>query len=235
MRERHALVLDELEQQLGLIAAGIDLFGARRGRRIGKTPGVHMKHRRDRHIDAFGVEAPLLRRKTEGGEFGDRVQRHLAMAEIDAFRPASGAARVERRRLGVFVKIRKIEFGGRRGEHVLVVSCDAALVDTKVIAVRHHDDCLDLGQSGADGGEEINEILVDKQRRSASVLDRVDDLLVRQTHIHRLQDRAHHRNGEERLEEAVCVPIEHSDRVAGAHAEAPSPLDRRWMRSCSWV
>ena len=50
------------------------------------------------------------------------------------------------------------------------------------------------------------------------MLDRVDDLFMREAHIHRLQDRAHHRDGEKRLQKPMGVPIHHADSVARTHA-----------------
>ena len=51
------------------------------------------------------------------------------------------------------------------------------------------------------------------------MLDRVEDLLGRQTNVHRLQDGAHHRDGEEGFQEPVSVPVHHADGVAGAYAQ----------------
>ena len=67
------------------------------------------------------------------------------------------------------------------------------------------------------------------------MLDRVEDLLIRQANVDRLQDRAHHGNGEERLQEPVRVPVEHPDGVAGPHAErrkaAREPVDSLLQRA----
>ena len=55
------------------------------------------------------------------------------------------------------------------------------------------------------------------------MFDRVDDLLRRQTNVHRLQDGAHHRDGEECFQKPVGVPVHHADGVAGAHAQFLEP------------
>ena len=82
---------------------------------------------------------------------------------------------------------------------------------------------LDLRQARPDRSQQLEEFVVDQQRRGARMFDRVDDLFVRETDVHGLQDRAHHRDGEKRLQEPMGVPIHHADSVAGSHAQFAQP------------
>ena len=109
MGERHALGLDQLDQQRRIVTARIDLLDAGKRRRPREAPRVNMEHRRDRHIDVVAMEAALLRRKAKHGEFRHCMQHQLAVAVVDAFRQPGGSRRVEGRRLDVLVEVREVK------------------------------------------------------------------------------------------------------------------------------
>ncbi len=66
---------------------------------------------------------------------------------------------------------------------------------------------------------ERREVGVEEQRLRLRVLERVDDLLGRQAHVDRLQNRAEHRNREIAFLVAMAVPIHHGDDIAAVDAE----------------
>ena len=120
--EGYALGLDQLDKERGVITAGIDLLRASERRRPGKAPRVNMEHRGHRHIDVVAMESTVVRRQAEQGELGHRVQNQLAVAVVDAFGLAGGAGRVEGRRLGVFVEIRKVKIRGCGRKELLILA-----------------------------------------------------------------------------------------------------------------
>ena len=182
-----------------------------------------MKHGGDRHVDAFAVKAALLGRHSERRKFADRVQHHLPMAEIDALRRSGRSAGVKGRGLRVLVEIGEVEIGRSRRQHVFIMPRDALFAQDERVVVRHDDDRPDLRQAGSDRREKRKEFVIDQEGRRACMFDRVDDLLMRQTNVHRLQDGAHHRDGEERFQKPVSVPVHHADGVAGAYAQFLQP------------
>ena len=219
MGESDPFGLDQLDEQRRIVAAGIDLLDAGERRRPREAPGVNVEHRSDRHIDVVAIEAPVLRRESEQGELGHCVQHKLTMAEVDAFRQAGRARRVESRRLHILVEIGKgvIRRGGR--EKLLVFAGELKLARRRRLTVAERDKRLDLRQLRQDRLNEIDKLVVDEERRRPCMIDRIGDLLRRQTDVDRLQHRSHHRDGEKRFEISVAVPVKHADRVAGPHAD----------------
>ena len=235
MGEGHALVLDQLQEQIRDIAPRIDLLGARGGRGVGEPPGMDMEHRGDRHVDAFAVKAALLGRHSERREFADRVQNHLPMAEIDALRRPGRPAGVKRRGLRVLVEIGEVVFGRSRRQHVFIVTGDALFAQDERVVVRHDDDGPDLRQAGPNLCEKAKEFVVDQQGRRARMFDRVDDLFMRQTDVHRLQNGAHHRDGEKRLQKPMACPNPSRRRCRRGARPVPSvrpPDDRSDRAAC---
>ena len=107
MREGDALSLDQSDEQFRMVAARVDLLHAGKRRRPRKSPGVHMKHRRHRHIDVVAGEPPVLAGYAEKGQFGQAVKNHLPMTVVDSFGQARCAGRVEGGCLGILVEVRK--------------------------------------------------------------------------------------------------------------------------------
>ena len=66
-----------------MVAAGVDLLHAGKRGRPRKPPGVHMKHRRHRHIDVVAGEPPVLAGQPEKGQLGEAVENYLPMAVVD--------------------------------------------------------------------------------------------------------------------------------------------------------
>ena len=181
-----------------------------------------MEHRRDRHVDVVprgsGPARPTAGKRHVRCQ---RVQHELAVAEVHALRQAGRAGGVEGRGAGVLVEVREVvvrrrarRAAPRTRRRIASAVCGALAV------VRQHDDVLHARRCGPGCRSSTG-------RKSAltsriivlGVVDRVEDLLRRQAHVHRVQHGAHHRHGEVALEVAVAVPVHHRDGVAGRDAE----------------
>ena len=66
MRESDPLGGQQPEQHLGDVAAGIHLFHADHGGDVGDAPGVHVEHRRERHVDVVATQPSLVGRGDRG-------------------------------------------------------------------------------------------------------------------------------------------------------------------------
>ena len=102
------------------VRRGVAASDARKRGRPREAPCVNVEHRRDRHIDVVAMEAALLHRKAEHGEFRDGMQHQLAVAVVDAFRQPRGSGCVKGRRLNVFIEVGKLEVRGSSPKQLLV-------------------------------------------------------------------------------------------------------------------
>ena len=107
MREGDALSRDQSDDQFRVVAARVDLLHAGKRRRPRKSPGVHVKHRRHRHIDVIAGEPPVLAGHAKQGQFGQAVENQLPMTVVDPFGQARCAGRVKGGCLGIFIEVRK--------------------------------------------------------------------------------------------------------------------------------
>src|ERR1700727_897517 len=104
MGEGHAFGLDQPDEERRIVTAGVDLLDACKRRRPWESPRMDVEHRRDRHIDVVAVEAALLRRNAEHGEFRYCMQHNLAGAVVEAFRQPRGSWGIEGGRREVLIK-----------------------------------------------------------------------------------------------------------------------------------
>ncbi|MNP32921.1 hypothetical protein D3C76_1261270 [compost metagenome] len=106
--KRHLLLLIKPDQAIGFVAAGVHLLDAHQGSDVRHAPGMHMEHRRDRHVHVIGTQQrrPLVDAQCPHGIQG--VQDQLAMGEIHALGVAGGAGGVEQRRYRILVEIGKV-------------------------------------------------------------------------------------------------------------------------------
>ena len=121
MRERDLFRLYQVQQQIRFVSPGVDLFDAHECRDVRHAPAVHVKHRRDGHVDIVAVKARVSAAPPEHAHDAERVQHELPVAEVDAFGQPRGSGRIKRRRARVFVKVRESESCFRCIEHLLVL------------------------------------------------------------------------------------------------------------------
>ena len=213
------LARDQAEQHVGHVAARVDLLHAQHRRDVGQAPGVHVEHRRDRHVDVARGErrvrrvarTPAPRPACAARAGGGCSRRPWAGRSCRSCRTSSRAC--SRRAPG------KANVGAAPREHRLVLGGEGELA------------CGARGPSSISTnftpGRILSWIASSSGRNSAltritsscGVIDRVEHLLRRDAHVHRVQHRAHHRHREEALEVAVAVPVHHRDRRARADAQ----------------
>ncbi len=231
MGERHLLLVDHLDEDFRRVASGEHELRARKRRRIGTAPGVHVKHGRHRHVDVVAMEAAMAGRKAIFDKPGQRVQHHLPMGEVDPLRPACRSRGVEDGRAGVLVEIGEREIRRSDRQQRLVFGLDREVGRGRLGPVVHQDVTLDRLQMGRELLDERQEVGVEQHRGRPAVDDRVGDVLGNEADVHRLHHRAHHRNGEIAFVVAVAVPFEDRDDVAlidadlgEAAGQPPDPL-----------
>ena len=109
MGESDPLFCNQSQQLTGLVPAGIDLFASHQSHHIGYSPGVHMKHGRQRHIHIPGSDRGMKVGYTEGSHGPVCVKDKLTMTEVDPFGKTGGPGGVKGGGHGVFIKVRKIK------------------------------------------------------------------------------------------------------------------------------
>ena len=107
-------------QAVGFVAAGVHLLDPHQGRDIGHAPGMHVEHRRDRHVHIVGAQQRQALIDAQRAHGIQGVQNQLAMGEIHALRVAGGARGVEQRRHRVFIEIGKVVLVCRTGQQVFI-------------------------------------------------------------------------------------------------------------------
>ena len=178
-----------------------------------------MEHGRHRHIDVVAVEAALARREAIFDEARQRVQHHLAMAEEDALRPPGRPGRMEGGRAGVLVEVRERKVGRAERQQRLIFAFDRKVGFRRFGAIVHEDVGLDRLQVVLELLHQRQKVGVEQNCGRAAVVDRIGDVVGRETYVDRLQDRTHHRHGEVTLVIAVAVPFEDGNDVALIHAD----------------
>ena len=217
--ERHLLRRDQLQENIGRVAAGKYQFRAAERRRVGATPGVDMKHRRHRHIDVVAIEAALLGRQAVFDQSAERVQDDLAMAEEHAFRPSRRAGGVESRSDGVLVEVGKLIIGRADLDQGFVFGFHRQLDLRQGRSIVHDDECLGRLELVGDSLDEGQKVEVEQDRLGARIVDRVGDIVGGEADVDCLHHGAHHGDCEVALVIAVAVPFHDGDRVAFLDAD----------------
>ena len=225
MRETHPLALDEPQQRLRVVTAGIDLLDPEQGGDERHAPSVDVEHRGDGHVDVVAVQPRVTAAARDGAECAEGVQYELAVGVPHPLRVAGGSRGVERRGAGALVEGREVVAVPAALEQRLVVGREfEAMVGCRGAAVvAHEHQCRNAVEPLADLLDQRNEILVHEDDVVLGVVDGVEDLIGGEPHIDGVQHRAHHRNCEEAFEVARGIPVHHRDRRARLHAEGGQP------------
>jgi hypothetical protein len=125
---------------------------------------------------------------------------------------------VEHGGAGVLVEVLEAMLGRRLGQQVFVFAGEGDGARRRRWAVVQRDEGLDVRELVQQAFDHRRELGIDRQHVRARMLERVEDLLGRQPHVHRHQRGGHHRHREIAFEVAVAVPVHHRHRVAGPDA-----------------
>ena len=177
MRERHLLAHDQIDQRIRQVAARINLLHAELQRDVRHAPGMHVEHRRDRHVDVAVMEALARCRAAQRSHRRDRMQHELAMTEVHALGQAGRAGRVERRRARVLVEIGEGEIGRRVGEQAFVFAGALRLRGQRLVVVADPNEMLDGFELRRDLFEQRQKVAVDQEHFRPGMIDRVENLL----------------------------------------------------------
>ncbi len=217
--ERDAVAGEEGDEILGFIPAGVDLTDAEKGCDVGHAPGVHVKHRREGHVDVVGTEGEGI---VEGGETQtgrEGMEHELAVAEEDALGFASGSRRVEKGGGGVFAEFGELKAGRGLGEEGLVVANERDDRCRDGFVIREGDVGPDGFQVREKTLDEREEVRMDEEDGIAGVLNGEEGLVRGEADVDGMKHGAEHWHGKEAFEVTVAVPIDHTDAVARADAE----------------
>ena len=186
--------------------------GQRRG--VRNPPGVDVKHRHDRKHRA-------RRRQVLGVRQRDResVQNGRPVAEEHALRVAGSARGVAQRRRSVLVELRPLEIIGLGCDEILVAGKSRDRRLRPVAAVGHRHPVLHAFARCGELLDQRREGEIEEHDAVLGVVDDVGELLVEQTRIDRVGDRAHARDRVVQLEVAVAIPGERSDPGSGRDAQ----------------
>ena len=170
-----------------------------------------MEHRHHQHDHVV-----LGDREGVGGALGERVDEGRAVPVGDAARIAGGAAGVtDRGGRGLVERLPRRHRAGL-GEDLL--DRDRALAEGGAVAA-DDDEALDRRQLVGEGGEQVDQQLVDEEEAIFGVVDDEGDLVGEEPDVHRVQHRAHAGDGEVGGEVVGVVPAEGADDVAVADPE----------------
>ena len=220
MRERDLLGLAQLEQHFGQITTRQHGAQTEQDGDVRKAPAKHVEHRRDRHVHIGGGQALRAAGRTHAECRGHGVQHDVAVAVAHALRVARGAGRVEGDGLGVLVEFGEAVFRHGAVDERFVFARHGEAGGRHLAVVRKHDDLANAWQLVADLVDDGQEVGVHQQHIGVGIVERVENLRGRQTHVHGEQCRAHHRHAEIAFQITVAVPVHHRHSAAGAHAQA---------------
>ncbi|MNF55320.1 hypothetical protein D3C84_367770 [compost metagenome] len=209
------LLLDQLAQQLRLVAPRIHLLDAQHGGDIRNAPGMHMEHRSNRHVDIVGTQQAHAVEAAQHTGRRQGVQHQLPMSEIHALGIAGGAGGVEGGGHRVFIEIGEVvaRTGGR--QQLLVLADQTRQFGGFLLGIGQQQGLLDRGQLRGYAVVEGHELTVDQDELILGVVHGVENLLRRQADIDGVQHRTEHGDGEHAFEVAVAVPVHHRHGVAG--------------------
>ena len=186
--------------------------GQRRG--VRNSPGVDMEHRHNRQHRARRRQVLGVRQRNR-----ESVQDGRPMAEEHALRLAGGARGVAERRRGVLFELRPLEIIGLGCDEILVAGKSRDRRLWPAAAVGHRHPVLHALALGGELLDQRREREIEEHDRIFGVADDVGELLVEQTRIDRVGDRAHARDRVVELEVAITIPGERSDPVSGNDAQ----------------
>ena len=193
-----------------------DELGADHRRGVGNAPGVDVEHRHDREHRA---------RRRQGFRVGKRdregVQDRRAVAEQHAFRMAGRSRRVAQARGRVLVELGPFEIVALRSKQVLVAREARNGRLRKMRAVGKRNPMLDARARGRELFDQRREREIEEHDLVVGVVDDVDELVVEEPRIDRVDDRAHPRDGIVELEMPIAVPRQRADPVARLHPQPP--------------
>ena len=219
VREGHAFVLYQLQQDFRRIAAGVDLLHARRSHRKRTAPTVDVKQRCHRHVHIVPMKPPLHMGLTILDLRRHHMQQDLTMAEIHALGPACRAGRVERRRPCVLVEIGKLEERRACTQQLFVFTLGRQVRDRPLGAIVQQDVPSNRRQLVAKLLEKRQEIRIDQYGLGARVIQGMNKLFRREARIQGLQHGAHHRNGEVAFMVAMGIPVQDRNNIAWLDAK----------------
>jgi hypothetical protein len=206
---RHLLGLEQLVEALRVErSAGEHRFGADQHHRIGQAPGIHMEHGHDRADDVARREVEAVGQRRAVG-----MQHRGAMLVESAFWIAGRARGVAERGGEPLVEYRPGEIVAFRREQILIAErIRRRAGHRRAIGERHP-----MLYARAMRAQLLDHVAADEVEEHGSVfgvIDDVDDLVVEQSRIDRVADRAHARDGVVEFEMAVTVPGEGRDAIA---------------------
>ena len=215
MRKGHTMLGNQVQQTPRFVPPRINLPHPQHDGDIGKAPAMHMKHRRQRHIDIIQLDAAAPRHRRKTRHHAQAVQHQLPMAKADPLGVARRTGGVKQRGAGGLGQVRKAKVCGLRQR--LIRAGKALRQVGRAIGQQHQNHRpRDARQQGQQHGQKID---MHQNGIVLRMVDRVQDLFRRQTHIHRMQRGPQHRHGKEAFQIAVTVIIHHRHDRALAQSQ----------------
>ena len=212
MGEGGSLLGNQAQQVRWYVAAGIDLLDAEQRRRIGKTPGMDVEHRGDRHIDVAAMQLVGCLDRAEPGKHPHGMQHELAVRIGDGLGLAGGAGGIEGRRPGILVKILKPEPVWRLFHHLVIAGDESQIVfRLRRCIVAQKNQAHLAGHQLHHFGQQRQEIGMDEDHIIFGMVDGIGNLRRRQPDVDCMQHCTNHWHRKETFEIAVCVPVHDSD------------------------
>ena len=209
--ERHLLVLEQLEQALGVeVGPREDLLRPHHGGGEGQAPGVHVEHGDHREHGVAEREAERV-----GQRGHHRVQDQRTVGVDDALGASGGARGVAEPGRLPLLEVREGEGVHLRLDHLLVVEREVGS-GVPVGPDHHRAQVHVLVESLVDGEEHV----VHQQEPILGVVHDVGEVLAREAGVERVQDAPGQRDGEVGLQVAGVVPAQRGDAVTGLQAQA---------------
>ena len=212
------LLGDQQFQQTGrLITTRVHLLHTHQGGHVGNAPGMHVEHGGNRHVDIVFIEATLTD-PGHGVATGKGMQYQLTVGEVHTLGQPGGTGGVKGGGAGVFIQLGEIITGRRLGQQVLVLTGDGQRIAAFHAVVVEQNVGLHRLDAVLHRFQDRQEFAVHQDGVILGVVDGVEHLFRAEPHIHGVQYRPHHGNGEKRLQVTVGVPVHHRHGVAGLDA-----------------
>lgn len=218
----HPLLLDQPGDRLGLHEArGHDQIRAHQAGRVGDAPGVGVEHRNDGQHAVGGAQSHGI---TQAG--GQGMQQVGPVGVEHSLGVTGRPARVAEPRGLAIVELGVGEPGLRIGDQLLVAQ---GAGERAGVAVAHDHVVAHRLQPRSHSFEKLDQRRVDEHDAVLGVVGHVDELILEQADVQRVQDGSHARRGQVDLEMVLGVPGEGGDPVAGLDPQigesAADPID----------